>query len=332
MQKNKTTPLTLPFTLLFIFSSLLVAPHSLAQMATGISAIPPRLDITVNPGEAITKEIKVRNESKTEKFFNTDVNDFIVTGDNGTPIMVENNQSEDNRWAASNWIQVSPSQFKLKAGETRSLIVTIIAPTNALAGGHYAMILHSPAAENTLNNNGSAVETKVGTLAYITVPGDIKQDAKITTFTGPSFVEYGPIDFKTTIQNLSDIHITPAGSVTITNMFGGKTAQLSLTETNIFPYTSRDYQNQLGKKWLFGRYKAQVNAAYGTAGGVVAATLFFWVMPWRFILLSGTTIALIVVIVLLLKKKGKDQNEITESKIEALEDELESLKNKYKDN
>lgn len=332
MQKNKTTNLTLPLMLLFVFSSLITAKNILAQAAMGVSAIPPRLEITVKPGEIITKEIKVRNESQTERFLTADVRDFIVTNNNGTPVQIDSTKETDNRWAASGWMQVSPSQFKLKGGETKSLIVTIMVPSDAIPGGHYAMILHSPQVEGILDDSGASIKTNVGTLVYVTVPGNIKQDAKITEFVGPTFAEYGPVDFKSVIENLSDIHITPSGAVTVTNMLGGKTAQLALDETNIFPYTSRTFQNQLNKKWLFGRYKAQLSAAYGTAGSVVTATIFFWVIPWKFLLLSGTTIALIVVIILLLKKKGKDQDEIVESKIDALEDELETLKNKYKDN
>lgn len=256
MQKNKTINLTLPLTLLFVFSSLITAKNIFSQAALGVSAIPPRLEVSVKPGEVITKEIKVRNESQSERFLSTDIRDFIVTNDNGTPVQIDSNKESDNRWAASGWVQVSPSQFKLKGGETKSLVVTIMVPSNAIPGGHYSMILHSPQLEDISNKNGSSIKTNVGTLVYITVPGNIKQDAKVKEFIGPSFAEYGPIDFKSVIENLSDIHITPSGAVVITNMLGGKTAQLALDETNIFPYTSRTFQNQLAKKWLFGRYKA----------------------------------------------------------------------------
>lgn len=332
MPKNTKNKLTLPLILLFVFSSLFVAKTSLAEAEIGIAAIPPRLQLTVKPGEVVTAEIKVRNESKDEKILTTNINDFIVSDNKGTPVRVETNEATDNRWAASSWIQVSPSQLKLKGGETKSLVLTVIAPEDAVAGGHYAMVLHTPDTEGTLNNNGSSVEANVGTLVYITVPGEITQNAKIKRFTAPSFSEYGPINFSAVINNLSDIHITPAGAITITNMFGGTTANLALNETNIFPYTSREFINQLDKKWLFGRYKAQINAAYGTAGGVATATLFFWVMPWRFMLLAGTSITLIVVIILLVQKKGKDNRKNSNNKIEALENELETLKKKYKDN
>ena len=164
------------------------------------------------------------------------------------------------------------------------------------------MVLHNPNNTASLKSTGSLVETNVGTLVYITVPGAIKQNAQITDFTiTPSFSEFGPINFSSTIKNLSDIHITPAGSIIITSLLGTK-SKLSLTETNIFPYTSRNFTNTLEKKWLFGRYKAQLNAAYGTEGGVITATASFWVIPWRLLVLIATIIALVICLLYIIKK------------------------------
>jgi hypothetical protein len=160
-------------------------------------------------------------------------------------------------------------------------MLTVLAPQDALPGGHYAMVLHSPDAKSTLQETGAAIQTNVGTLVYITVPGDIKQDARIDRFTAPSFSEYGPIPFNNIITNLSDIHIKPLGSIKITNWLGGKTADLLLEDKNIFPYTTRNFENLLDKKYLFGRYKAQFLAGYGTNGQALAATLYFWVIPWK---------------------------------------------------
>ena len=320
--------ITLP--ILLLVSGFLLAGQSLAQSALGLSAIPPRLEITVKPGEAITKEIKVRNESKTDRVISTNSKDFIVTDGNGTPIQLDNIDEASNRWAASSWVQVSPSSFKLKPGETKSLMVTVIAPDNALSGGHYTMILHSPKNESVLSSTGSFIETNVGTLLYITVPGNIKESAQVKEFTAPAFSEYGPINFKALVNNLSDIHITPVGSIIVTNWFGGKTANLALSPINIFPYTSRELENVLAKKWLFGRYMAQFNASYGTTGQVLTATLFFWVMPWRLILLVLIAIALLAAIIFLIKKKSPPTTS-SEGQVIELEKELETLKKKYQD-
>lgn len=291
----------LGFFLVFSILTLEFTSKVFAQTALGLSAIPPRLEVIIQPGQVVTKEIKVRNESKSDRLITTSSKDFIVTNDTGTPIQLENLDESANRWAAASWIHISPSSYKLKPGETKALMVTIIAPDNALAGGHYSMILHSPNNESVLSSTGSVIETNVGTLLYVTIPGDIKENAQIRDFSAPNFSEYGPINFKTIIANSSDIHITPAGSIAITNWFGGKTADLPLNLTNIFPSTSREFQNVLSKKWLFGRYAATVTAGYGSTGQVAAATIFFWVIPWKLIILVTIAIALIIAIYLLIK-------------------------------
>ncbi len=300
-----------------------------AQSSLGLTAIPPRLeDIVLKPGQTVTRQIKVRNESNTEKLISTVIRDFIVDNDSGIPKpLPENTDPSQNRWAASSWISVSPTSDRLKPGETKSLTVTIIAPENALPGGHYAMILHTPSNNATLNQTGSMITTYVGTLVYITVPGNVKEDAQITQFDVPKFQEYGPIDIKTTIQNLSDIHITPSGLISITNLLGMKTADLQLDSTNIFPGTSRSYDNVLNRKWLFGRYKAQFIASYGTTGQALLATAFFWVIPWRLLLTVGAVI-IILALLFVITRHPKKTTPLAPSETTP---ELETLKKKYKD-
>ncbi len=305
---------------------------SFAQSAEGLSAIPPRLEITVKADGVATQIIKVRNESKVEKNIIITIEDFVVNDDIGTPTIISST-AEDNRWAASNWIQISPSSIKLKGGETKSLVLTVLPPANALPGGHYAMVIHSPDNQVSITDStGASIQTKVGTLVYVTIPGEIREEAIVKDFTAPKFSEFGPIDFQTTIQNLSDIHIKPAGNIEITNMFGLKTSNIPFNSQgiNVFPGKTRDFENQLAKKWLFGRYKAELNAVYGTSGGVATAAIFFWVIPWRLLILIGTAIVIIIVIILSLKKKTGGKKESKE-KVDELEKELETLKKKYKD-
>ena len=327
--KKITVPTKTKF-LIFLLSFFFLnsSKFSLAQATLGLTAIPPRLEITTNPGQVITKEIKIRNESNTEKTISTSVRDFIVTDDFGTPLQVETTDQSDNRWTASSWIQISPSQLKLKPGETKSLVLTVIAPDDALAGGHYAVVLHTPQNDVTITQTGAAVQTNVGTLVYITVPGDITQNASIREFSAPKFLEYGPVDFKTIITNLSDVHITPAGAINIYNTFGLKSAQINLDNTNIFPNTSREFLNTLNRKLMLGRYKAQINATYGTAGQLLTATIFFWVIPYKLIALL-LAIILIIFLILKLQKKAPPISELP--KVEELEKELEDLKKKYQD-
>lgn len=322
-----TAPLKILLLLsLFFFMALPLR----AQTAMGLSAIPPRLEVTLKAGEVISKEIKIRNESKVDKLITTSIQDFIVIDNHGTPLQIENTDQSVNRWAASSWIQVSPTKLLLKPGETKALVLTIIAPENAIPGGHYAMIIHTPDGNLTMNQTGTAVEAKVGTLVYVTIPGTVNENASIKKFSAPRLSEYGPIDFKTTVTNLSDIHITPAGTIKVTNLFGLPVAKINLSNTNIFPYTSREFINTLDKKFLFGRYQAQINAVYGTTGQLLTATLFFWVIPYKIVIV---TLLILVILYLLFRlfKNKKTPDSDDHSRTEELERELEALKKKYQD-
>jgi hypothetical protein len=317
-------------TLSAIYSLLLVASTQriFAQSVSGLTAIPPRIEgLDVKPGEVQARQIKVRNDSGIERFITVKIKDFIVTNDIGTPVQLDDSQAKDNRWSASSWIQVSQTRLRLKPGETKSLTLTVITPDNALPGGHYAMVIYTPDDTATINGSGSSVEPNVGSLVYITVAGKIAENAIVREFTAPSFLEFGPVDFKTIVRNLSDTHIKPVGAINIQNWLGAKTASLPLTETNIFPYTNREFTNTLDKKWLFGRYKAQFLAAYGTNGQTLNAVLFFWVIPWRLLLLLLAIIVIAVLLFTVLKKSSHQPK----TKIDQLQKELSDLKNNFKD-
>lgn len=319
--------------LLLATSCLLIAKPPIAHSAAGLSVIPPREEITVEPDGSASRVIKVRNESKESKTVTVEIKDFIVTDNKGTPTVISSSDDSSNRWAASSWIQISPNNVLLKPGETKNLTLTVMPPANALPGGHYAMALHTPEGISTMSSTGASIQTQVGTLIYITIPGDINQNALVQSFTAPKFSEFGPINFSATIKNLSDIHIQPVGAITIKNWFGRETSQLSLQPQdniiNIFPYTTRDFQTSLNKKWLFGRYQANLKASYGNNGGLITSTIFFWVIPWRIIVLGIAAIAIIVTLIIISKKRPTKKlptNEVAE-----LEKELEELKKKYKD-
>lgn len=330
--KPATIKKTIKFlTLIFSLFFLLSTKPTQAQVATGLSAIPPRLEVEVKPDGTTTQIIKVRNESSEAKTIKVEIRDFVVSDNKGTPTFLDDtNDIANNRWAASSWIQVSPISLSLKPGEMKSLTLTVLPPANALPGGHYAAVVYRPDSLGSFSTTGASIQTNVGTLVYVTIPGDINQKASVQSFTAPKFSEFGPIDFKATVKNSSDIHIQPKGAITINNWFGREIDKLQLTETNIFPYTTRDFLNTLNKKWLFGRYKANFEAYYGTAGGLIAATIFFWVIPWRLIILIIAAIAIITTLVIISKNKPK-KSKLGSSEVAELEKELEMLKKKYKD-
>lgn len=289
----------------FLYSIFFILNSNIcfAQTITKLDAIPPRLEMEVKPGEVGHQVLKVRNTGESEQAVIVKIQDFIVKDDKGTPVPVEEEIS--GRWAASTWVTVSPSKFTIKPGELKELDMTIIVPDDALPGGHYAVVFYEPAQGIEIEGTKSAVALNVGTLVYITVPGPITENAVVRRMDIPSFSEYGPVKIKTEIANMSDVHINPVGEIKIYNMLGGLDQTLKLDSLNIFPGTSREYENSWDKIWGFGKYKAMLEAGYGSQGNTLQAVVYFWVLPWKIIVFTVLTIVIVVLLIILIKKNNR---------------------------
>lgn len=285
-----------------------------AQSTITLSAIPPRLELKVAPGGTVQETIKVRNDSDTELVVQSEVKDFIVVDDKGTPMVVEEEVS--GRWSLASWVSISPTKNVLKPGDIQLISLVVAVPKDALAGGHYAMVLHSPLTEALISaGSGTAVAQKVGTLIYFQVEGPITEEANLIRFEADkTWAEYGPINLTAEIQNLSDIHIKPKGQITVYNMLNKASASLSLEEINIFPFKSRTYKSVFPGKWHFGRYKAELKANYGPSNKILTGLIYFWIIPWTIVALVALVLALVLLLGLLLYQKKKRKKKKPEKK------------------
>ena len=146
----------------------------------------------------------------------------------------------------------------------------------------------------------------------------------------PRFLEYGPIPVITEINNRGNYHIQPKGSIALISLFGKKVDEELLKERNIFPETSRNFENKLGHKWLFGKYKIELNAVYGETGQILTASVFTWIIPWKLITIIIVTIILIILLISFLHRRLRKHEKELEEKIEELEEKLEEDKEENK--
>ncbi len=295
---------------------VLFANNVNAQSVVRLIAMPPRVeDLSGQPGEVITSQIKIKNAGSEEMVIQPETLDFIVQDKEGKPTFLTQEVTEhENRWAMSRWITVSPAQFVLNPGETKVLDLIIVIPENAIAGGHYAAVVYRPDTETLVgsDNTGSQINPSVAALIYLTVEGDISEDAQVTRMDIPRFSEFGPIDIESEITNFSEIHIKPKANINIYNQFNQLTANLELEEQNIFPGQARIYSNTWNKKWLLGRFKAELNGSYGSQGQTLQAVTYFWVIPWKVILAGLLTIVFVTMTIIYWKRKKSEPSTLPE--------------------
>jgi len=268
------------------------------------TAIPPRLEIDTLPGATIQESLRIRNETGTDQAYKVVVTDFIVTGNQGTPIPVD--ETVSGRWSLASWISVSPKQILVAAGAAQSLDLIVSVPSSALPGGHYAMVTYSPVVEGTMAGTGAQISPQVGSLIYLKVIGDVTEAVNLKEFKADNkFKHYGPTQIMAEIENLGDIHVRPAGKLTVTNWLGDETYSAELEEKNIFPFASRTYDWTVSGKWRLGRYAARLTAAAGDSAIPLNGLIYFWIVPVKELGLIAGALIVIIVLVWLKKRRRK---------------------------
>jgi hypothetical protein len=320
----------------FLFSAQAVFAQSAALAESSLTAIPPRLgedlSLRIKPGEKLQTSVRVRNGSSQAVTTQSLAQDFIVDLNGGTPIPIEGETS--NRWSLSSWLMLTPSVQVVQPGKIATINIVIDVPADALPGGHYAMITHQP---NTGGNNqdfnpgrssAASLQQRVGTLLYVTVDGPINEAAFIRELKFPKFSEFGPVPFTFTVDNQSDIHISPQVGVEIYNLLGRKVETIELETKNVFPFIARDFEGEWDRIWGFGPYTAKAVMSYGTSGQLAIATTSFWLLPVTLLLAALIVLMVLVVIIIVIRRhlhhrRGNQQNQIEmlENKVSELEQE-----------
>ncbi len=308
----------------------------LAQASLPLTVAPSRQEILINPGETTTITVKFLNQADTPVSGPVKVADFIVEDKSGSPTFlnegpnVTSAASISPKYSAASWVTLPYDRITIAAKNRVSVQAKISVPKNALPGGRYIALYFEPggelpaSAKATVGEEAiSPVTVRLAGLIYLRIAGPVEESARAVQFTAPKFLEYGPIPVTTEIINLGNYHIRPVGPVTLTSLLGKVVDQELLKEQNIFPEASRIYENKVGGKWLFGKYKLELAASYGETGKVITATVFVWVIPWKAIVIVTLAIIIAILLASLIYHRFVRREEELEEKIEDLEEKLE---------
>lgn len=322
------------FFIIVIFIIIITSGKVFAQATLPLTVIPARNQIEIEPGEKYSLPISFYNQSDSpiSGFFKTA--DFIVDNNKGTPRLIENiDDTTSLKYTASKWITLSYEKATLPANEKVTIQVDINAPKDAKPGGRYVAVFFE-SGENPFNEKSdvkkSATTLRIASLIYIRVKGPITEKAIITRFFAPSFSEYGPIKLVFDILNRGDYHIAPKGVITLTNMFGGLVDQQILKEKNIFPDSLRNYEINLGQKWLIGKYKISLSSSYGETGQALTAETMVYVFPWRVAVVIILTLTILILFIKHLYENFIAKEKSLEERIKKEQEEIEKLKQELK--
>lgn len=256
---------------------------------------PPMLTLTGDPGETINSSINIRDVSISPLVVTSQVNDFSADGENGIP-KISLDTDEPNPYSIISWIQPL-GQLRLESKQIKNLPLTIKIPADAAPGGYYGVVRFTAAAPES-DTTSVTLSASLGTLVFLRVNGDAKEDIAIKEFsttqngTTSWLFEGSPINFAVRVNNTGNVYEQPVGQIAVKDMFGNQIANvnINLEKRVVLPGSVRKYEGTLdktviGDRMLFGYYTAKLVMTYGSGGQQVTTDLSFFVIPWKLILL-----------------------------------------------
>lgn len=312
-------------------TSFFIVKKIQAQTILPLTVAPARQELLVDPGEKTAVVLKFLNQGEAAVSGLLKAADFIVEDKEGSPTFLEEETPISPRYAAASWVELPYDRITIAPKDKVIIQAKINVPQDAQAGGRYFAIFFEPGgitseALGVEKEAETPVTIRLAGLVYLRVSGPIEDNAYLTQLTVPRFLEYGPIPITSEISNQGNYHLRPQGTMTLTSVFGKKVDEEILEEQNIFPETSRIFENKLGGKWLFGKYKIELNAVYGETNKVLTASVFTWVIPWKMITIIIVAMVIIILLISLLYHRLKKHEKNLEEKIEELEEKLQEKK------
>ncbi len=264
----------------------------LSREAIGDFVIGPgRFDVSLAPGQTRVVQMTVANRTGEGKIFTFETEDAQGSADpNRTVDLLGDKQGP---YTLRDYISVPHWSFYLEHGQRALVPVTISLPPDAEPGGRYGSLLVSVTSKPTEERgagtrSASAIISRLGTLFFITTPGDIEWNSALTGFStrnSQRFFGSAPITFDITQENFGTVHTVPYGRVTITNILGEEIGRVNLDPWYVMPQAVRTRELVWNRDLVIGRYTAtaQINRGYDDI--VDEMSFSFYVIPWKLALM-----------------------------------------------
>jgi hypothetical protein len=217
--------------------------------AADIGISPPRLELTVEPGETVTESITLLTDAIQEQQMQVIVEDFTLDpkGDIATlpPGSLE--------YSASNWLQPELSDFVMAGGEGQEFRISVTVPDDAsLAGTYHSMVFFTVVPPPTETSGIGVVTTaRIGLAVYVTVTSTEQGGSELVDF----FQEDdGNLTFA--VANTGNTVMRLAGRIELRNEAGETKYALEVPDVPVLRESEREVTIELPEDIESGFYTA----------------------------------------------------------------------------
>ncbi|UTX51419.1 hypothetical protein KI440_00435 [Candidatus Saccharibacteria bacterium TM7i] len=343
------------FTAFIISASVALGSSGIASAQSSAAlSITPRKNYTVEAGKTVRDTLNIRNmDSERTLSLNLNIVDFSFKDDGGTPDLMLAEDAPQTAWSIKPFVKLSAKTLSIKPRESKTVDVSYTVPKGQGAGSYYSAIVYS---SGTPEGGNVGLSASGVTLAFVTVPGTVKQDLQLEKFgayrakAGDRAAKYlnfaidKPQNIAYTLKNEGNVAESPTGTITLRHMFGQEikindiNPQSSLalrgqTRTFVSCIAIKDEHLELSGTersnakvctdpglWP-GLYTASIDAYYGQNGNPtkeITGTTWFIYAPLWFLILLGILILAIAFAIWRIVSKTKNKKRSVKGKKSAL--------------
>jgi len=261
--------------------------------------------IEAKPGETITRELQVTNRSGKIDSYAVVSEDYEGSNDASQAKVLLGNRA--SLFGAKDWMSYEIDKFTLEHADRLFFNVIIKVPADATPGDHYAVALVYPVRPQTVKQENAPnvqLTSRVGSSFVIRVAGDFAESGGLTSFSSDKKVYYDPlVNMKTIFKNVGTVMLQPAGKIIIKDMFGRTTETLEIKPFKVYRESIRENINQWNYQFAIGKYTADLELDRGYGSQLDRATISFWIIPWKLLLIILGTLIVLISLIIYIKKR-----------------------------
>lgn len=227
--------------LLGFFLAISFASPALAQTSSGnfdTTVSPVYYDFNAKPGTTVNGKVRLRNNTDSTLPLKIEVKK--MGGDQNGELVIQNAPDD-----TTTWFQVKNTGITAPSNEWITIPFEITVPSNA-AYGYYWALSFTQDDSQTQKATGTKLNAAIVVPILLNVNKEgAKTEVKISDFSKDAgWYEYLPVNFKTTVSNVGNVHVRPKGNIFIKDFFGHTVATLDVNPNDgaILPSTKRVFE------------------------------------------------------------------------------------------
>ncbi len=303
------------FRLLFLTIALLILGISslprISFASASYTVTPLVIDEHVEKRDIKEFTITLTNTGDTPVTIYPTVNNISVTEGGNIQEFLPRVMSDQTASLAA-WIEIGRGGIDLRAGDVKTVTLTIRINPNAVHGEYHALVGFPYGGNRDEAERMVARGDAPGTIVSVSLEDKRATLLKLSRFLIDRFVtssENAAASYS--IKNPGEESLVPHGEVIFYDSRGREVGSIAVNpeEITIAPGEEHTFEARVPSEGLFGKYKAFLSVEYGSQNiASVQDTTFFYVLPMRTILIIlGVLLVVVVAVSLYVHRRYFDE-------------------------